>query len=78
MAAAAFGLTEDTKLTVNGPLGLFDPFLRLAFRRIADRAATAAPFNARCSPVAAGTYRRIPLYENGARLRFLGHGDDNT
>jgi Polyketide cyclase / dehydrase and lipid transport len=31
--------TYDAKLTLNGPLGLFDPLLRLAFRRIGDRAA---------------------------------------
>lgn len=29
----------DAKLTFNGPLGLLDPLLRLAFRRIGDRAA---------------------------------------
>ena len=29
----------DAKLTLNGPLTLFDPLLRLAFRRIGDRAA---------------------------------------
>jgi hypothetical protein len=32
-------VTYDAKLTLNGPLGLFDPLLRLAFRRIGDRAA---------------------------------------
>ncbi len=32
-------VTYDAKLTLNGRLGLFDPFLRLAFRRIGDRAA---------------------------------------
>ena len=32
-------VTYDAKLTLNGPLVLFDPLLRLAFRRIGDRAA---------------------------------------
>jgi len=32
-------VTYDAKLTINGPLALFDPLLRLAFRRIGDRAA---------------------------------------
>ena len=32
-------VTYDAKLTLNGPLSLFDPLLRLAFRRIGDRAA---------------------------------------
>ncbi len=32
-------VTYDAKLTLNGPLGLFDLLLRLAFRRIGDRAA---------------------------------------
>ena len=32
-------VTYDAKLTLNWPLGLLDPFLRLAFRRIGDRAA---------------------------------------
>jgi len=32
-------VTYDAKLTLNGPLTLFDPLLRLAFRRIGDRAA---------------------------------------
>lgn len=32
-------VTYDAKLTLNGPLGLLDPLLRLAFRRIGDRAA---------------------------------------
>ena len=31
-------VTYDSKLTLDGPLGLFDPLLRLAFRRIGDRA----------------------------------------
>ena len=32
-------VTYDAKLTLNGALALFDPLLRLAFRRIGDRAA---------------------------------------
>jgi hypothetical protein len=32
-------VTYDAKLTLNGPLGLFDPLLGLALRRIGDRAA---------------------------------------
>jgi hypothetical protein len=32
-------VTYDAKLTLNGLLGLFDPVLGLAFRRIGDRAA---------------------------------------
>ncbi|MBL8775320.1 MAG: SRPBCC family protein [Acidimicrobiales bacterium] len=32
-------VTYDAELTLNGPLGLFDPLLRLAFGRIGDRAA---------------------------------------
>lgn len=32
-------VTYDAKLTLRGPLGLFDPLLRLAFRRLGDRAA---------------------------------------
>lgn len=32
-------VTYDAKLTLNGPLRLLDPVLRLAFRRIGDRAA---------------------------------------
>ncbi|MCX5742610.1 MAG: SRPBCC family protein [Proteobacteria bacterium] len=32
-------VTYDAKLTLHGPLGLFDPLLRIAFRRIGDRAA---------------------------------------
>ena len=32
-------VTYDAKLTFNGPLGLFDPILRVAFRHIGDRAA---------------------------------------
>ena len=32
-------MTYDATLTLNRPLGLFDPLLRLAFRRIGDRAA---------------------------------------
>ncbi len=32
-------VTYDAELTLNGPLGLFDPALRLAFGRIGDRAA---------------------------------------
>jgi hypothetical protein len=32
-------VTYDAKLTLNGPLRLFDPLLRAAFRRIGDRAA---------------------------------------
>ncbi len=32
-------VTYDAKLTLNGPLGLFDPVLRVAFRHIGDRAA---------------------------------------
>jgi len=32
-------VTYDAKLTLSGPLGLLDPLLRLAFRRIGDRAA---------------------------------------
>jgi carbon monoxide dehydrogenase subunit G len=32
-------VTYDATLTLNGPLGLFDPLLRLAFRSIGDRAA---------------------------------------
>jgi hypothetical protein len=32
-------VTYDATLTLRGPLGLFDPLLRLAFRRIGDRAA---------------------------------------
>ena len=32
-------VTYDAELTLNGPLGLFDPVLRLAFGRIGDRAA---------------------------------------
>jgi hypothetical protein len=32
-------VTYDAKLTLNGPLGLLDPLLRLAFRPIGDRAA---------------------------------------
>jgi len=32
-------VTYDAKLTLRGPLGLFDPLLGLAFRRIGDRAA---------------------------------------
>ncbi len=32
-------VTYDAKLTLHGPLTLFDPLLRLAFRRIGDRAA---------------------------------------
>jgi carbon monoxide dehydrogenase subunit G len=31
-------ITYDAVLTLNGPLALFDPLLRLAFRRIGDRA----------------------------------------
>ena len=31
-------VTYDAKLTLNGPLGVFDPLLRLAFRHIGDRA----------------------------------------
>jgi hypothetical protein len=32
-------VTYDARLTLNGPLRGFDPLLRLAFRRIGDRAA---------------------------------------
>lgn len=32
-------VTYDARLTLNGPLALLDPVLRLAFRRIGDRAA---------------------------------------
>ncbi len=32
-------VTYDAELALNGPLGLFDPVLRLAFGRIGDRAA---------------------------------------
>ncbi|MDP3279143.1 MAG: SRPBCC family protein [Deltaproteobacteria bacterium] len=32
-------VTYDATLTLNGPLGGFDPLLRVAFRRIGDRAA---------------------------------------
>ena len=32
-------VTYDAELVLNGPLGLFDPVLRLAFGRIGDRAA---------------------------------------
>jgi Polyketide cyclase / dehydrase and lipid transport len=32
-------VTYDAELTLNGPLRLFDPLLRLAFGRIGDRAA---------------------------------------
>jgi len=32
-------VTYDAILTLRGPLGLFDPLLRLAFGRIGDRAA---------------------------------------
>lgn len=32
-------VTYDAELRLNGPLGLFDPVLRLAFGRIGDRAA---------------------------------------
>lgn len=32
-------VTYDAQLTLRGPLGAFDPLLRLAFRRIGDRAA---------------------------------------
>lgn len=32
-------VTYDAKLTLNGPLGLFDPLLARAFRRLGDRAA---------------------------------------
>ncbi len=32
-------VTYDAKLTLNGPLGLADPILRLTFGRIGDRAA---------------------------------------
>lgn len=32
-------VTYDAKLTLSGPIGLFDPLLRVAFRRIGDRAA---------------------------------------
>lgn len=32
-------VTCDAKLTLNGPLALFDPLLGLAFRTIGDRAA---------------------------------------
>lgn len=32
-------VTYDAELALNGPLGLFDPVLRLAFVRIGDRAA---------------------------------------
>ncbi len=32
-------VTYDATLTLNGRLGLFDPLLRVAFRRIGDRAA---------------------------------------
>ena len=38
-SATGARVTYDAKLTLNGPLGLLDPFLRLAFRRIGDRAA---------------------------------------
>src|SRR4051812_43976481 len=31
-------VTYDAKLTLNGPLGLFDPLLRRVFTRIGDRA----------------------------------------
>ena len=33
-------VTYDAELTLNGPLGLADPILRLGFGRIGDRAAT--------------------------------------
>ncbi len=33
-------VTYDAELTLNGPLGLFDPLLKLAFNRIGNRAAT--------------------------------------
>lgn len=33
-------VTYDATLTLNGPLALLDPWLKLAFRRIGDRAAT--------------------------------------
>jgi carbon monoxide dehydrogenase subunit G len=33
-------VTYDAELTLNGPLGLADPLLRLSFKRIGDRAAT--------------------------------------
>jgi hypothetical protein len=45
-------VTYDATLTLHGPLGLFDPLLRLAFRRIGDRAA-AGLFNTRRSPAVA-------------------------
>ena len=32
-------VTYDAELTLNGPLGLLDPLLKLAFNRIGDRAA---------------------------------------
>ncbi len=32
-------VTYDAKLTLRGPLGLFDPLLRVAFARIGDRGA---------------------------------------
>ena len=38
-AGAGSLVTYDATLTLNGPLGLFDLFLRPALRRIGDRAA---------------------------------------
>jgi hypothetical protein len=38
-AGSGCTVTYDAKLTLNGPLGLLDPLLRLAFQRIGDRAA---------------------------------------
>jgi hypothetical protein len=38
-AGSGSTVTYDAKLTLNGPLGLFDPLLRLAFGFIGDRAA---------------------------------------
>ena len=38
-SASGARVTYDARLTLNGPLGLFDPLLGLALRRIGDRAA---------------------------------------
>lgn len=38
-ASSGCVVTYDAKLTLNGPLGFFDPLLRPVFRRIGDRAA---------------------------------------
>ncbi len=38
-AGSGCSVTYDATLTLNGLLGVFDPLLRVAFRRIGDRAA---------------------------------------